>query len=116
MTQPATLCAKCGREIELKLSEKSMKWTPYDKLLKKKHTQCCHNGEPKFKTYDYVIAFWLKSVAHYKITSLSLTNLEYVFLDKTDLASPNKVLKTVDFITAEKFCKKMDNIYALLYL
>lgn len=107
-------CDKCGRELEWKLAGKAGKWTAYDKLLKKKHTQCCHNGQPKFKTYEIVIAFWLKSVAHYKITSLSVTNLEYVFLDKTQYE--NKVLKTVDFITAEKFCKRMDNIYALLYL
>lgn len=109
--QPAT-CEKCGRELEWKL--KGSRWISYDKLLKKKHTQYCHNGQPKFKTYDLVIAFWLKSVTHYKVTSMSLTNLEYVFLDKTE--NVNKVLKTVDFTTAEKFCKKMDKLYELLYL
>ena len=114
MTQQPATCEKCGRDIEWKLTSRSPKWTAHDKLLKKKHTQCCHNGQPKFNTYDLVIAFWLKSVRHYKVTSYSLTNLEYVFLDKTENTS--KVLKTVDFVTAEKFCKKMDNVYALLYL
>lgn len=108
-------CKECGRQLEWKIYEPKSsvksKWVAYDKILKKKHTQACHNGVPKFKTYDFVIAFWLRGVAHYKITSMNVDKLEYVFH-----ASEANAFKEVDFITAEKFCKKMDNLYALLYL
>lgn len=108
------ICDKCGREIEWRIHQHkspNTRWISYDKITKKRHHQSCHNGIPKFKTYDILIAFWLKSVGLYKITYVNLNNLEYNMIDQY---SPEKI-KTIDFITAERFCKKLDKLYGLLY-
>jgi len=108
------VCEKCGRHIEWKLQPSknthNIRWIAYDKMLKKKHVAACHNGEPKFKTYDRVIAFWPKAVHIYKITCINPRTLEYNVLDE------DSKIKTIDFVVAEKTFKILDKIYELLYL
>lgn len=88
-----------------------MKWVRYDKILKKRHTQTCHNGIAKFKKLDDVIAFWLKNTVRYVVGSVDHDTLTYKFF-----GVQSQQYKEVDFITAEQNCKLMDKIYELLYV